>query len=155
MKEKFLYFFFYIKEVSVKIETNLVNNNLYLTLFNSEKKFKAQEYLLNNNVVENKIEERNYNLISLVKTNENIKEYITYKVNENLQPLPQFQRRITGIMYSAAITAIMETIVNKVKSLKVSDFASASNPTAALEAEKLRLEKLKENLSAKVEKLLK
>jgi hypothetical protein len=52
-------------------------------------------------------------------------------------------------------SAQMETIVNKVKSLKVSDFASASNPTAALEAEKLRLEKLKENLSAKVEKLLK
>jgi hypothetical protein len=49
----------------------------------------------------------------------------------------------------------METITNKVKSLKVSDFSSSSNPTAALEAEKLRLEKLKENLSAKVEKLLK
>lgn len=49
----------------------------------------------------------------------------------------------------------METITNKVKSLKVSDFSSSSNPTAALAAEKLRLEKLKEDLSAKVEKLLK
>ena len=49
----------------------------------------------------------------------------------------------------------METIVNKIKSLTVSDFASASNPTAALAAEKVKLEKLKEDLSAKVEKLLK
>lgn len=49
----------------------------------------------------------------------------------------------------------MENITNKVKSLKVSDFSSFSNPTAALETEKLRLEKLKESLSAKVEALLK
>ena len=52
-------------------------------------------------------------------------------------------------------SAQMETIVNKIKSLTVSDFASASNPTAALAAEKVKLEKLKEDLSAKVEKLLK
>ena len=48
--------------------------------------------------------------------NRRLASYPTYKnvdkVNENLQPLPQFQRRITGIMYSGAITAIMETIVN-------------------------------------------
>jgi hypothetical protein len=49
----------------------------------------------------------------------------------------------------------MESITNKIKSLKVSDFSSFSNPTAALQAEKLKLEKLKEDLSAKVEKLLK
>lgn len=49
----------------------------------------------------------------------------------------------------------MEGLVNKIKTLKVSDFSSASNPTAALAAEKARLEKLKEDLSAKVEKLLK
>ena len=52
-------------------------------------------------------------------------------------------------------SAKMETIVNKIKSLSVSDFASASNPELALAAEKVKLEKLKEDLSAKVEKLLK
>jgi hypothetical protein len=52
-------------------------------------------------------------------------------------------------------SAQMETIVNKVKSLKISDFASSSNPAASLAAETERLEKLKEDLSAKVEKLLK
>jgi hypothetical protein len=52
-------------------------------------------------------------------------------------------------------SAQMETIVDKVKSLKISDFASSSNPAASLAAETARLEKLKEDLSAKVEKLLK
>jgi len=52
-------------------------------------------------------------------------------------------------------SAQMETIVDKVKSLKISDFASSSNPAASLAAETVRLEKLKEDLSAKVEKLLK
>lgn len=49
----------------------------------------------------------------------------------------------------------METIVNKIKSLKISDFAQSSDPVAALANEKLRLEGLKESLSAQVEKLLK
>jgi len=52
-------------------------------------------------------------------------------------------------------SAQMETIVDKLKSLKISDFASSSNPAASLAAETVRLEKLKEDLSAKVEKLLK
>jgi hypothetical protein len=52
-------------------------------------------------------------------------------------------------------SAQMETIVNKVKSLKISDFASSDNPAVSLAAETARLEKLKEDLSAKVEKLLK
>jgi hypothetical protein len=49
----------------------------------------------------------------------------------------------------------MEDLDNKIKSLKVSNFSESSNPAAAFEAEKLRLTKLKEELSAKVEKLLK
>jgi len=52
-------------------------------------------------------------------------------------------------------SAQMETIVNKLKSLKISDFASSDNPAVSLAAETARLEKLKEDLSAKVEKLLK
>ncbi len=48
--------------------------------------------------------------------NRRLAAYPVYKnnnVNQNaLEPLPQFQRRITGIMYNGAITAILETIVN-------------------------------------------
>ena len=48
--------------------------------------------------------------------NRRLASYPAYKnssINQNsLEPLPQFQRRITGIMYNGAITAILETIVN-------------------------------------------
>jgi hypothetical protein len=48
--------------------------------------------------------------------NKRLASYPSYKnvenVKENLLPLPQFQRRITGIMYNGAISAILETIVN-------------------------------------------
>lgn len=49
----------------------------------------------------------------------------------------------------------MEGLEQKIKGLKISDFNSYTDPAAALKNEKDRLVKLKEELSAKVEKLLK
>jgi hypothetical protein len=49
----------------------------------------------------------------------------------------------------------MEGIESKIKSLNINMFANANNPQLSFDAEKARLTKLKEDVSAKVEKLLK